>query len=102
MFRLIRFLVSLAMFVGLLWFAINVPLGKHTLWGHLRAIFGTQEAKDLAEGTKTEAHKVAERVREELHSPDMTTPAHKVRPPLNPLDDRERHRPDHAVREKTR
>jgi hypothetical protein len=90
MFRLIRFLISLAMTVAFVWFAVTVPLGRLTLWGHLRAIFGTQEARDLAEGTKEEAQKVAERVREELHR-DMAQPpaptARKVRPPLDPVVD---------------
>jgi hypothetical protein len=76
MFRLIRLLISLAMTAVFIWFAVTVPLGKHTLWGHLRAIFGTQEARDLAEGTREQAHKVADRVREELHPVDMAAPSH--------------------------
>jgi hypothetical protein len=90
MFRLVRFLISLAMTAAFIWFAVTVPLGRLTLWGHLRAIFGTQEARDLAEGTREEAQKVAERVREELHR-DMATPpaptARKVRLPLEPMVD---------------
>jgi hypothetical protein len=70
MFGLIRFLISLAMLAAFAWFAVSVPLGKRTLWGHTRAIFGSQEAKDLAEGTQEEAEKVARKVKEELH-PDM-------------------------------
>jgi hypothetical protein len=74
MFRLVRLFVSLAMTAAFVWFAVTVPLGKHTLWGHLLAIFSTPQAKDLADGTREEAHKVADRVREELHPPDMTAP----------------------------
>jgi hypothetical protein len=74
MFRLIRLLVSLAMTAAFIWFAVTVPLGKHTLWGHLLAIFSTPQAKDLADGTREQAHKVAERMREELHPPDMAQP----------------------------
>lgn len=75
---LVRFLFSLVMLMAFVWFAVTVPLGKRTLWGHVHAIFGTQEAKDLAEGTKEEAEKVARKVKAELHQPDMahaeTTP----------------------------
>src|SRR6266542_1136985 len=77
MFRLIRLLISLAMTAAFVWFAVAVPLGKHTLWGHLLAIFSTPQAKDLADGTREQAHKVAERMREEMHPPDMAQP----RPP---------------------
>jgi hypothetical protein len=71
MFGLIRFLISLLMLAAFVWFAVSVPLGKRTLWGHTQAIFATQEAKDLAEGTKEEAEKVARKVKQELHPPDM-------------------------------
>ena len=88
MFRLIRFFVSLAMTAAFVWFAVTVPLGQLTLWGHLRAIFGTQEARDLAQGTREEAERVADRVREELHrdmSPPPAPTARKVRVPLDPV-----------------
>jgi hypothetical protein len=62
MFGLVRFLFSLAILAVVLWFATMVPLGSRTLWGHLRAIAGTQEAKELAEGTKEEAKKVADKL----------------------------------------
>ncbi len=81
MFGLVRFLISLAMLAAFAWFAVTVPLGKRTLWGHLHAIFATQEARDLAEGTKEEAEKVAHKVKDELQRPDMThraTPSTEV------------------------
>ena len=84
MFGLIRFVVSLAMLAAFAWFAVSVPLGKRTLWGHTRAIFATQEAKDLAEGTKEEAERVARKMKEELHPPDMTSAPRKVKAPLAP------------------
>jgi hypothetical protein len=107
MFRLLRWLVSLmfsfVMLLVVIWFATTVPLGKRTLWGHLRAIFGTQEAKDLAAGTKEEAEKVAKKVKEELHTPDLSTgtPAKRVHAPLDPIDERDRHKLDRLVKEKT-
>lgn len=102
MFRLLRFLVSLAMFLAFLWFAATVRLGKRTLIGHLYAIFGTQEARDLADGTKQEAEKVARRVRQELRATDMSPGPRRVRAPLDPVDDGERRKLDELVKRKTR
>ena len=81
---LVRFLISLVMLAAFVWFAVTVPLGKRTLWGHVHAIFATQEAKDFAEGTKEEAEKVARKVKEELRPQDMAAapPARKVKTPL--------------------
>ena len=77
---LVRLMVSLVMLMAFVWFAVTVPLGKRTLWGHVHAIFGTQEAKDLADGTKEEAEKVARKVKEELRPQDMAQP-HAATPP---------------------
>ena len=82
MFGLLRLLVTLACLAVFAWFAVTVPIGNKTLWGHLRAIAGTEEAKDLAKGTKQEAEKVAEKVKEELHPPDMVPSQRRVKPPL--------------------
>jgi sensor c-di-GMP phosphodiesterase-like protein len=83
---LVRFLISLVMLAAFVWFAVTVPLGKRTLWGHVHAIFGTQEAKDLAEGTKEEAERVARKVKEELRPQDMAQSApstpRRVKTPL--------------------
>lgn len=104
MFRLIRFLFSLLLLAVVVWFATNIPLGKRTLWGHLRAIFATQEAKDLAEGTKEEAKKVADKVREEMghdgghaHHPDLGV----AQKPLDPVDVNDQRSLDKLVHEKT-
>jgi hypothetical protein len=67
MFGLVRFFFSLVIFAVVIWFATMVPLGSRTLWGHLRAIAGTQEAKELAEGTKEEAKKVADQLLTDRH-----------------------------------
>ena len=80
---LVRFLFSLVVLAAFIWFAVTVPIGKRTLWGHVHAIFGTQEAKDLADGTKEEAEKVAQKVKEELHPRDMAQPSGRhVKTPL--------------------
>jgi hypothetical protein len=70
MFSLIRFLFSLLVFAMVVWFAVTVPLGSRTLWGHMKAIAGTKEAQDFADGTKQEAKKVAEKL---LAEPDLGT-----------------------------
>ena len=92
MFRLIHFVFTLVMLAVLFWFATNVQLGNHTLWGHLKAIFGTQEAKDLAQGTKEEAEKVAKRLREKHDGGHG-----KV---LDTVDDRDQKKLDDLVRQK--
>ena len=80
---LVRLLFSIVMLVAFVWFAVTVPIGKRTLWGHVHAIFATQEAKDLADGTKEEAEKVARKVKQELHPHDMaqTQPPPPKEPP---------------------
>jgi hypothetical protein len=104
MFRLVRFLISLALFAAIVWFATTIPLGKRTLWGHLRAIFATQEAKDLAEGTKEEAKKVADRFRAGLAKDGGAPPERKgaEKRPLDPLDEKERGDLDKLVKQKTK
>jgi hypothetical protein len=97
-------LLSLAMLAAFIWFAVTVPLGKRTLVGHLRAISGSQEAKDLADGTRQEAEKVARKVQEELHLPDMAPTERQVhaRQAPEPVDERERKHVDKLVKPKTR
>lgn len=102
MFRLIRFLLSLLMLAAIVWFAINVPLGKRTLWGHLRAIFSTPEAKDLAEGTREEAQKVADKVRQGLHPSDMSLSSRRQHTPLDPVEESDRKKLHDLVKQKTR
>jgi hypothetical protein len=55
MFRLIRFLFWCAAIFCIVWFAVKVPLGKRTLWGHLQAIWHTDATQDLVNGTKEAA-----------------------------------------------
>ena len=81
---LVRFLFSLIALAAVIWFSVTVPLGKRTLWGHVHAIFATQEAQDLAEGTREEAEKVARKVKEELRPPDMSPAPRRVKVPLPP------------------
>lgn len=93
MFTMIRWAFSLVIFAIVVWFATMVPLGSRTLWQHLRAIAGTQEAKELAEGTKVEAEKVAKKL---MHPPDMASP--KSGRPLEDPSDADRKKLDELTK----
>lgn len=83
MFRLLRFLISSLMLSAFIWFAVAVPIGKRTLWGHVVRIARTDEARDLADGARETARDVAKRMQDELHErPDAgaAPPASKHRP----------------------
>jgi hypothetical protein len=67
MFKLIRLLGSAIVFAIVAYFALTVPLGKRTLWGHLCAIVGSPEAKDLADGAKDVAKDAVDRASKELN-----------------------------------
>jgi hypothetical protein len=90
-FRLIRWLFWLVCFAAFVWFGVTVQLGRRTLFGHLHAIFTSREAKDLAEGTEQEAHKLAQRLKE---------PSPK--PALDPVGAKDRKALDKLVQEKTK
>jgi hypothetical protein len=94
-FRLIRWLLWLVCFVALLWFSATVKLGKRTLFGHLHAIFTSREAQDLADGTKQEAQKIAERLREPSPKPVVNAPA------LDPVREKDRKALDKLVKDQT-
>lgn len=66
MFRLFRWLFSCLVFSIVIWFAVTIPIGKHTLWGHLTRIAGSREARDLADGAKSVAKDAAQRVKTEV------------------------------------
>jgi hypothetical protein len=59
---MIRLLVYLAIVIGLVWFATTVQLGKHTLVGHVRAIWHTGEVQDLKQGVKEKAGPAVDRL----------------------------------------
>ena len=66
MFRLARFIVSSIILAIVIWFAVTVPIGKHTLWGHARRIASTPEAQDLATGAKQVAKEAVDRAQREV------------------------------------
>ena len=57
--RLIRLLFWIAFIAGFIWFGSTVSLGKHTLFGHIRRIWHSQETQDLVHGTEEAAKPVA-------------------------------------------
>jgi hypothetical protein len=59
----IRFLLTVALIVGLAICGATVPLGKRTFFGHVRAIWSTDEAKDMREGIGEKAGPVVDRVK---------------------------------------
>ncbi|HEX8108892.1 MAG TPA: hypothetical protein VF516_14270 [Kofleriaceae bacterium] len=65
---MIRFLVYLAIVIALAWFATTVQLGKHTLVGHIRAIWHTEEVRDLKDGVKERARPAVERLERGIHA----------------------------------
>lgn len=85
MFRLIRWSFWLASFCALVYFAATVPLGSRTLVGHLHAIWSTQEAQDLAKGTRDKAGEVADRVKQQLDEDTRKNGEAQPAPPLPPV-----------------
>jgi len=57
-----RFIIYLALAIGLVYFATTVQLGKHTLVGHVRAIWHAEEVRDLKDGVKEKATPAVERL----------------------------------------
>jgi hypothetical protein len=60
---MIRLLVFLAIAAGLAYCGATVPLGKRTFFGHVKAIWSTDEAQELKEGVKEKAGPAADRVK---------------------------------------
>ena len=71
---MIRLLVYLIIAIVLVWFATTVQLGKHTLVGHIWAIWHTEEVRDLKDGVKERARPTVERLERGLHT-DREAPA---------------------------
>ncbi len=49
---MIRVLLYLVIAIVIVYVATSVPLGKHTLVGHIRAIWHTEQVQDLKDGVK--------------------------------------------------
>jgi hypothetical protein len=59
----IRLLVWLALIGAFAFLGATVKLGNRTFFGHVRAIWHTEEAQDLKEGVKDKAGPAANRVK---------------------------------------
>lgn len=68
MYRFVRMMVTMAILFVVVYFAVTVPIGKHTLWGHLVRIAHSPEAQDLADGAKETAKDAARRAQQELEA----------------------------------
>ena len=63
MFRLMRFAFWTVVLIGFVYFALAVPLGKHTLAGHFVNIWRSPEGKELRQGTKEAAAPLLDKAR---------------------------------------
>ncbi len=61
--RLIRSLISLALLAAFVLIAVTVPLGKRTLFGHVKHIWSSDEAQELVEGVREESGPFLDRVK---------------------------------------
>lgn len=59
---MIRFLLMVAIVVGLGVCGATVKLGNRTFFGHIRAIWATDEARDMRDGIKEKAGPVVDKI----------------------------------------
>ena len=59
----IRFFVALVLVVMLGWCGATVKLGKRTFFGHVQAIWATDEAQDMNHGIREKAGPAAEKLK---------------------------------------
>ena len=60
---MLRFLIALVLVVALAWCGATVKLGKRTFFGHVKAVWSTDEAQDMKEGIKEKAGPAAEKLK---------------------------------------
>jgi len=60
---MIRLIVFLVLAAGFVWFGSSVQIGKRTLFGHVRAIWATEEVQDLKHGVEEKAGPAVDRVK---------------------------------------
>jgi hypothetical protein len=64
----IRLLVWLALIGAFAFFGSTVKLGNRTFFGHVRAIWHTEQAQDLKEGVKEKAGPAASRLKKGIEA----------------------------------
>ena len=67
---MIKLLFYLALAVGLAYCGATVKLGKRTFFGHVRAIWATEEVQDLKNGVQEKAGPAARDLKTKVH--DLT------------------------------
>jgi hypothetical protein len=63
---MLKLLAFVVLFAGFCWFGTQIPLGSHTLFGHLHAISETKESQDLFDGTKQSAGPLVDHMRRRI------------------------------------
>ncbi len=66
--RVIRLLVWIALAAGVVWFGSTVKLGNRTFFGHVRAIWHTEEAQELKKGVEEKAAPAAGRLKKGIEA----------------------------------
>jgi hypothetical protein len=64
--RILRSLVLLAFVAGFAMFGMTVPIGKHTLFGHLNRVWNTAEAQEMVKSIREESGPAIERIKRGL------------------------------------
>lgn len=64
---MIKLLFYLALAVGLAYCGATVKLGKRTFFGHVRAIWATDEVQDLKNGVQEKAGPAARDLKNKVH-----------------------------------
>lgn len=64
--RPIRWALSLATTLALLYLFFFVPIGQRTLYEHVRRVAGTEEARELGRDVRGVSQRVLERVSDEV------------------------------------
>ena len=62
MFKLIRFIIGVVILALAAYVVFFVPVGRHTMWGHLSAIWSTEEAQDMRDGISSKVGEVSKEV----------------------------------------
>lgn len=60
---MIRLIIFLVLAIGLAYVGATVKLGKRTFFGHIRAIWQTEEVQDLKHGVEDKAGPAVDRVK---------------------------------------
>jgi hypothetical protein len=61
-FGLVRSIITVVALLAFIIIGTTVPLGKHTLFGHIVRIWKSDEARDLVDGVKEKGEPVVDRV----------------------------------------